>query len=114
MNKHLVVLGMAVLLLIVGLSGCEQVGIQSEENRFAGTWKTDSLYDTLTLRSEGTCKKFTYDGTWSIKDGKFTLIYTARTNPQTYIYEYSFSNNNNTLTLTNIDTGTPLVYTKQL
>ena len=35
MNKHLIILGIAVLLICIGLSGCEEI----EGNQFSGTWK---------------------------------------------------------------------------
>jgi len=34
MNKHLIVIGVVILLLAVGLSGCSEI----EENQFSGTW----------------------------------------------------------------------------
>jgi len=42
MNKYLIVVAIAILLLAVGLSGCnEQTGISSEESKFVGTWIDD-------------------------------------------------------------------------
>lgn len=119
MNKNLSILGIAVLLItVVGLSGCNEIigsKILTDEEKLVGTWRTDSLYDMLTLYSNGKCKKFTYDGTWSIQDGKLVLIYAIALgkNPHEHTHDYSFSNNNNTLTLTNIDTGYTLVHTRK-
>jgi len=117
MNKNLLILGVAALLIpVVGLSGCNEIigsKILTDGEKLVGTWTTDSPYDTLTLYSSGKCKKFTYDGTWSIQNGKLVLIYAAGSNPHEYTYGYSFSNNNNTLTLTNIDTGHSLVHTRK-
>ena len=42
MNRYLIVLGIAVLLICVGLGGCnEQTGMSSEENKFVGTWENE-------------------------------------------------------------------------
>jgi len=42
MNKKLLIIGIAVLLLTVGLNECnEQTGILSEENKFVGTWENE-------------------------------------------------------------------------
>ena len=45
MNKHLIVIGTAVLLLVVGLSGCEDI-LNSNDVELVNTWidKETGLY----------------------------------------------------------------------
>lgn len=114
MNKHLLILGIAILLICVGLSGCnEQTGTSSEENKFLGTW-TDNTGEITTFYSDGTFTSklwnVTGTGTWEIKDGKLKTVFIGGI---LLDYDYSFSNNDETLTLTNVDTGSIYVYTKQ-
>lgn len=114
MNKQLLIVGIAILLLAVGLSGCnEQTGTSSEENKFLGTW-TDNTGEITTFYSDGTFTSklwnVTGTGTWEIKDGKLKTVFIGGI---LLDYDYSFSNNDETLTLTNVDTGSIYVYTKQ-
>ncbi|UCD14317.1 MAG: hypothetical protein JSW60_02580 [Thermoplasmatales archaeon] len=53
MKKQLVILGIAVLLLAFGLSGCTDIG--KESKKFVGTWKLteDSGWVNFTFLSNG-------------------------------------------------------------
>jgi hypothetical protein len=85
--------------------------VMSEEDKFMGTWNTEDIYERLTFYSTERCRKFRYEGTWSLQDNIITITYAAGSNPHTYRYYYSFGNN--TMTLTNVDTDVSTVYTKQ-
>lgn len=115
MNKIIMICGVIFLMLSMFLSGCNESGISidGDGSKLVGTWRTDSVYDALTLNSNGKCKKFTYDGTWFLEDEKLVINYEVRNKPYEYTYYYSFSDNNNTLSLTNIDSGYTIIYSRK-
>lgn len=119
-NRLLIALTMSfILLIVIGFSGCEELTgstTLTESDILVGTWMTDSYYDALTLYSNGKCRKFRYDGTWSLENGKLVLIYsiTVGKNERRDIYDYYLSNDNNTLTVTNIETDHTLVYNRKI
>ncbi len=105
------ILFLVVVLLVVGLSGCEELNIgsgNSEETRFVGTWKTtshDSYYPisgfenvTYIFFSDGTASYSTsgvdFPGTWELKDGKLVAILGMYE-----VYDYYFSENDTKLIL---------------
>jgi len=114
MKKQLVIIGVTLILLIVGLSGCneEKNTINTEKNKFIGTWQNTTLgyTTTITLFSNGTSKVNTGNATWGLKDGK--LVITLALTGQPTEYPYTFSNNDRTLTLTPPN-AVPMIYTKQ-
>ncbi|GAH17355.1 unnamed protein product [marine sediment metagenome] len=113
MKKKLLIVGIvAILLICVGLSGCnEQSSESSEENKFLGTWINDVGEITI-FHENGTTTSILGDlqgtGTWKLENDSliitFGLILT---------FDYSFSNNDETLTLINVDTGLTFVHIKQ-
>ena len=113
MKKYLIILMISVLFICNSLSGCEQAAVKSGVNRLVGAWITDSVYDTLRLNSDGSCRKFTYEGTWSAEGNRLVLVYTVHSRSYTHEYDYYFSNFNNTLTLITVDSGYRIVYTRQ-
>jgi hypothetical protein len=121
MNKHFIVIGTAVLLLVVGLSGCNEIGnpFDTEKNKFVGTWTMiegeagvsgamGDFVSTYTFFSDGTVPiehiGGSFSSEWEVKDGKF-VIYVGGDVPGsfTYVYDYSFSDDDTTLTLINSD-----------
>ena len=111
MNNHLLVVGIVVLLLAVGLSGCNE---QDEKSRFIGAWSAELLEGAefeiiLTFYNNGSVKTtstISYHGdgetetewsTYEIKNGKmcgmsqFAGNYTC--------FDYEFSNGGKRLTL---------------
>ena len=119
-NRLLIALTISsMLLVVVGFSGCEELigsTAVTENEILVGTWMTESYYDTLTLYSNGKCRKFRYEGTWSLENGKLVLRYSIALDKDSYryIYDYYLSNDNNTLTVTNIETDHTLVYTRKI
>jgi len=109
MKKQLMIVGIFVILLTVGLSGCTSNPLNTEKNKFVGTWNT--IYETYTFFSDGTCSISGLSGTYDIKDGK--LVINAMELMLTF--SYLFSNNDNTLTLTMTNSGltNSYVFTKQ-
>ena len=113
MNKHLLVSGIAVLLICVGLSGCTDtvtnIGLDS---RFTGTWQEQQFHiGYFTFFSDGTGSMSGLSSIWDLKSGK--LVITTVEGEYTLTYDYVFSNNDNTLTLTDVGLGTSMIYTKQ-
>ena len=90
MKKQLVIVGIVVLLLVVGLSGCNEIGnhLSSEEDRFIGTWKQDKDFIPIgfTLFSDGTGSWQGVSATWELKEGKFTIYFSGAY----IIYNYDF------------------------
>jgi hypothetical protein len=104
MKKQLVVIGIVILLLAVGLSGCEGV-----DNRFVGTWFHNVKYPKYTFNEDKTYSITGINGTWDIKDGKLVLKHDSITE----IYDFNFSMDNTRLTLTGVSEGIARDYYKQ-
>ena len=118
MKKQLVMIGILAVLVSFVLSGCTNNSLESEINKFVGTWKLDGIdIVTITFYLNGTClyvvsgteMDITEKGTWEINNGKFTnTLY-----QHTRTFTYSFSDKDKTLTLTGIDGGEITVFKKQ-
>ena len=125
MKKHLIVIEIVVLLLVVGLSGCNESNnsFKSDEDRIIGTWVISELYEgstrtityiflpDKTYEVIGTYKEDTesYNGTWKILDYKLVVTIEGRTQTG----NYNFSNDDKTLTITDNMSNTTTVLTKQ-
>jgi len=115
MNKHLIVSGIVVLLIYVGLSGCTDSPLQSDEDRFVGTWHYNQygLFHIMILYTNGTLfassSEGNASGTYEIKDGKFVMegLYGVG------VYNYSFSNDGKKLTLHDVNNSIVFEYNKQ-
>jgi hypothetical protein len=123
MKKQLLIIGMTLVLLTVGLSGCNQVSntINPEINKFVGTWKNTTIEiiqgytqitnTSYTFFSNGTFNRAKTTGYYELKDGKLFMNYGKGTG---IMYDYYFSNNNQTLTLTQTyNPNESKVFTKQ-
>jgi len=109
MNKHLIVLGIAVLLICVGLSGCtnednSQDGADASNDlaKFVGIWMYEEIGGIYTFSSDGA---FSFDapgeeneGTYEVRDGKlwFTYTFPLELEGELEGFDYSFSNNDTT------------------
>ena len=128
MNRYLIVSGIAVLLICIGLSGCNESSENNEENRFVGTWKVtkhfhpdNSLDVEFTYYNNDTAKTvsnytmgdiqiqwFNYE----IDNSQLCLIPRGLAESYAICYNYDFSDNYKTLTLTDESSNTS-VLTKQ-
>ncbi len=88
MKKQLILFAVAILLIVVCLSGCSE----NRDQRFVGTWESVSGGE-LTFFSDGECSI----GTWEVKEGK--LVIDINTGGR-IVYTFSFSDNNTKLSLT--------------
>src|SRR5512136_3004541 len=112
MKKQFLIIGIILLLVTVGLSGCNQINSSYaiEKNKFVGTW----IY--LVPTGEGTNYTFTYyffsngtfifnrpngvtNGTFDIIDGNLWLTTSANGNKDYGEYSYEFSENNTKLAI---------------
>ncbi|UCD13109.1 MAG: hypothetical protein JSW60_05995 [Thermoplasmatales archaeon] len=111
MNKHIIILGIALLLLAVGLSGCTE---QDEKSRFIGAWRAETpengeveiiltFYNNGSVKTTSTLSYHGEDETeWSnyeIKNGKMCGISQFNGNYNSTCFDYEFTNEGNRLTL---------------
>jgi hypothetical protein len=101
MKKQLIIVGIIVILLAVGLSGCNRE-TKTDSDLIVGTWK-DSRFpnDSFTFLSNGAGSWAGDSILWDIKDGKLEI--TIQSSGTENIYNYTFSDNDQTLTLTYVD-----------
>ncbi|UCD14648.1 MAG: hypothetical protein JSW60_04300 [Thermoplasmatales archaeon] len=119
MSKHLLIIGIAVLLLAVGLSGCN-TRLHTERNiddRFVGIWEGEDELGyavSINFSSDGGFSTIYGErGKYEIKDeGLFMTVMTGDLKA-VQIYEYVFSDNNNTLLLNELGINRSIVYTRQ-
>ena len=110
MKKQLLIIGIIVLLVAVGLSGCEQQKSNDDTSRFIGTWSVqipDDINSTINFFSNGTFSwnrtRYTLRGTFEIKDEKITMNFGG----DIWVLGYSFSDNDKKLVFTDLETGNP-------
>jgi len=111
MKKQLAIFSSIVLLVCVGLSGCNEVSktTNTEKNKFIGRWEGNETF-TYDFFSDGSLNVTNNNGYYEIKDGRLVLTYS---DGFIETYNYIFSNDDKTLTLTPTDTGQQLVLYKQ-
>jgi len=124
MKKYFVVLGVIVLVVCVGLSGCNQISnlFLSDEDKLVGTWNSEGIWfvvpTVIVFFSNGTLKMevemgtidFSSEGKWEMNDGIITMEIVDLI-PSNYTYQ--FSEDNKTLTLTPIDGSDSYILRKQ-
>ena len=125
MKKQILIIGIIIILLIIGLNGCEENTSNSDEDKIIGTWigsqpfqgSTRNISITFlsnkTFKTVGTYQGQTIigNGTWKIVNDKLIIDITEPTK-RLSSSKYNFSNNFNTLTITD-STGTTMDFTKQ-
>jgi hypothetical protein len=116
MNKHLIVIGTAVLLLVVGLSGCIETEDNEPSNSIVGLWKreSDSLHYQYYIN--GTRQIFTEYNNYS---GGAYYQYTYKNNVLTKKLDSVSSEfwdiewlDSDTFTETSRDTGSSYVFNR--
>ena len=113
MKKQPIIIGIIVLLITVGLSGCTDKNNGEENNKFdtndggenntfVGTWKDYPGYsNSFTFLSNGTGLWTDSPMLWEIKDGKLEIDpESSKTNTT---YYYTFSDDYQILTLTYVE-----------
>jgi len=98
MKKQLIIVGIIVLLISIGLSGCTNSDNGGENSKFVGTWKDyPGLGNSFTFLSDGTGLWAGDQMLWEIKNGKLEINPEASETNMTY--DYSFSDDYLTLYL---------------
>ena len=120
------VLFLVVVLLVVGLSGCNEISnpFNTEKNKFIGAWAIiegevglsgamGDFASTYTFFSDGTVPIGSFSSEWEVKDGKF-VIHVGGNVPGgfTYVYDYSFIEDDTILILINSESE-QAIYQKQ-
>ena len=128
-RKQLVIIVIVVLLICVGLSGCDQISnvFLTDEERLVGTWDSDEgiWFDaptSIVFSSNGTFKvdvnlgiPLPIDlglskGKWDMNDGILTMEIVDLIPPSNYTYQ--FSDDSKTLNITDIDSSYSYMFTK--
>lgn len=123
MNKSMIIINISLVLLLAGLSGCnEHDKLNNIRDKLVGEWRmllngteTDNL---LLIYSNGSMKSIAPEiglstpGTWELNDDK--LIFHAKNIGyyDTWEYTYYFSNNYNTLTTILIGSNHTVIYAR--
>ena len=107
MNNHLLILGIAVLIIVVVFTA--YFLNQDESDRFVGTWKSDDGLQMNFYPNGSYSVPPTIYGKYSIKDGKLQFSVDGGT---PYTRDYEFSNNYQILTIINPD-GDDAILIKQ-
>ena len=122
-KNQLVIIGLATLLLAVGLSGCEESNnpLGSIENKIIGPWKLDTnstnvdleLGNYITFLSDGelVSSNGREGGDYEFKEGKL-LITLHWYDDWHSSYNYQFSENYTKLNLYNVNNDNSLNYVK--
>ena len=127
MNEKISIVFIVVLLLCLGLSGCQEKnnnGENEEPNgqeyandteKFVGTWNTSEpiqwyIKPSFTFFANSTFVVGSYGGTYLVEDNELVLHW--KDGETVYTYNYMFLDNN-TVSLTYIDTGDNGIYKRQ-
>ena len=111
MKNKILIVGIIILLIVVGLSGCAE-NKSGDRAKFIGTWYVQNdpraslwsytFYENGSFMSQDFTKEpnIIYEnGTWNVKIGKKLDI----TTNSTFTFNYVFSNLDKTLTITPVD-----------
>jgi len=109
MKKQLIIVGIIVLLVCIGLSGCsEQNTPGTIDQRFIGNW-VNQVGLNVTFSSNGSrySEAMGWAGHWEVKNGRLHYYYDD--GDESY-QDFTFANNDTTLTVKMA--GGNIVYTK--
>ncbi|HUS99432.1 MAG TPA: hypothetical protein VMY59_03840 [Candidatus Thermoplasmatota archaeon] len=122
-KKQIIQIGIIVLLVCVGLSGCNQQSkpLNTEEAKFVGTWVTDDdnalldLGKNVVFFSDRTMtSQLGFTGTYEVDPGNYLIVNITRDGTKTqHLFDYGFSNNGTTLKVLSQKTARMYSYTKQ-
>ena len=123
MKKQLIAVGIIIIFLIVGLSGCNSNSTNSDEEKLIGIWTysislgnetasasyvflSNKMFKIITSYNG---EVYTVNGTWNIMDNKLLITLEGQ---DTVINDYIFSNNDTKLKISD-SSGSTVVFTKQ-
>ena len=108
MKKQLIIVGTILILLTVGLSGCNEK-TKKDTELIVGTWKDPGFQDVSFIFLSN--RTGSWAGTpmlWKIENGTLVITLQQSNSEPEFIYDYSFSDNSKSLTLNNVG-GIPTV-----
>jgi hypothetical protein len=113
MKKQIVIVGLVILLIFVGLSGCTETNsLSAEEKKFVGTWIMQGPETIITFYSDGQMGG-DLGQKYEIKDGKLAILTEISGGYKQELYNYSFSDNETKLILIDINTNIEHILIKQ-
>jgi hypothetical protein len=122
-KKQIILIGITVLLVCVGLSGCNQRSkpLNTEETKFVGTWVTDDDNALLDLgknvvffSNRTMTSQLGLTGTYEVDAGNYLIVNITRDGTKTqHLFDYEFYNNGTTLKVLSLNTAKMYSYTKQ-
>ena len=117
MPKKILVVGILIVLMSVGLMGCNEVLLSSNiESKLVGTWvyHASGVDLEITFFSDGKFNdEYLFSGEYEIKDEKLVMTSTIDGTEFSRVYDYYFTENNTKLHLTDVGTNETTIYTKQ-
>ena len=106
MKKQIVILAIALILIVVTLTGCFDGSNEStkELKKFVGTWKPGTLPNgrSITFFSNGSSIYFNDLAEWKLENNRLVIELTYR--DMSLTFDYEFLDNDQTLILTDINT----------
>jgi len=106
MKKQLIIVGITMVLITIGLSGCEQQKSNDETSRFIGSWsysEIESIQFLWTFNDNRTIAISVYYVNTSTYDPPYWVNFEIKNNQlcmPTGCYDYKFFNNYNNFNLT--------------
>lgn len=117
MSKKILVVGILLVLVAVGLSGCnESLPSSNIDSKLVGTWvyNTYGVDLVITFFSDGKFNdEYLFSGEYEIKDEKLVISSVIDGTEFSRVYDYYFTENNTKLHLTEVGMDDTTIYTKQ-
>ena len=117
MPKNILVVGILIVLVSVGLMGCNEILLSSNiDSRLVGTWvyTTYGVDLVITFFSDGKFNdEYLFSGEYEIKDEKLVISSVIDGTEFSRVYDYYFTESNTKLHLTEVGTDETTIYTKQ-
>ena len=122
MKRQLVIIGITILLITIGFSGCTENTSENTSvltSKFVGTWISEEREARYNFSSDGTFSFYApdeeYEGTYELKDEKLWFTYTYELEEKVDGFNYSFSDNNTSITILPIGSHEQheIVFTRQ-
>ena len=126
MRKQLIIIGIVVVLLVVGLSGCNETSEQdkdslTDQEKIVGKWKfftgegsEYNFYANGSYIKSNDEIDYYENGTYELQDGKLIIsTYFYENYSSETVYDYWFSHNDNRLTIREEGSDADEPYEKQ-
>lgn len=121
MKKQLVIVGIILVLLTVGLSGCNEkkandIGNEkSDAEKIVGTWEyqVDPYRERIRFTADGHLYAGEKEGNYLLEDGYINATFASDDSPGSYnkIFKYSFENDD-TLVMEDVEYGRVRIYSR--